>query len=67
MAVNPNQKGCCVAETTRLEDLALNLDEELVSDMMDITNLGRTEVIQMLRDFDGDHVMLLEHHFRNPE
>lgn len=47
----------------RLEDLALNFDEELISETMDITNLGRQEVVDMLRDFNGDREMLLEHHF----
>ncbi len=42
----------------------LMLTEDLITDTMEITNLGRPQVLELLRDFQGDQALLLESFFQ---
>ena len=41
----------------------MQIDEEVISEAMDITNLGRAAVLAMLRDVGGNLEALLEQLF----
>jgi len=40
------------------------LTEDLITNTMDITNLGRAQVLELLQDFQGDQALLLESFFQ---
>jgi hypothetical protein len=54
---------CAEAEAEVVERDEL-VSEDVIIDTMDITNLGRTQVLEMLQDFQGDQALLLESFFQ---
>jgi hypothetical protein len=57
----PNLLWCAETETTERADV---VTEDLINATMDITNLGRTQVLELLENFQGDQALLLENFFQ---